>query len=307
METGMRGNFARMSRDGGSFIPARFKDSASVVVKKTEDLYKAYHGKGNDRIHIAFSATSLQTTSPEFLEMVAQASQAYKTVFHIHLAEHLKEVQQCLTEFGLRPVEYLEKYGALQPNLLGAHAVQLSDREICLLAEHDAKLVHCPASNLHSHGFPKTPTMLALGIKVGMGTDGASSTDLDLFGMMRLLKYAIQARFGLPIFDPHVLTTDELFKMPTLNSAAGLQLSNDVGSLEVGKKADIVLLKWDEIQFMPAQKKFPMLVMVAGPRDVNDVVIDGQIIVKDRIHQLVNEEEVMARATERMEIILSRS
>ena len=305
--TGMRGNFARMSRDGGSFIPSRFKDTAAVVVKKTEDLFKAYHGKGDGRIHIAFSATSLQTTSPEFLEMVALAAQEYQTVFHIHLAEHLKEVQQCLTEFGLRPVEYLEKYGALQPNLLGAHAVQLSDREICMLAEHDAKLIHCPASNLHSHGFPKTPTMLTLGIKVGLGTDGAASTDLDLFGMMRILKYAIQARFGLPIFDPHVLTTDQLFKMPTLNSAAALQISDDVGSLRVGKKADIVLLKWDEIPFTPAQKKFPMLVMVAGPRDVNDVVIDGQIIVKDRVHQLVDEQEVMAKAAERMRIILSRS
>lgn len=306
IETGMRANIARMSRDGGSFIPTRFKDPAPVVIRKTEELYEAHHGAANGRIEVAFSATSLQTTSPELLERVAAAAKEYGTIIHIHLAEHLKEVQQCLTEFGVRPVEYLERHGALSPNLLGAHAVQLSDREIRLLAEYDAKPVHCPASNLGSHGFPKTPTMQALGITVGMATDGASIVDLNLFEMMRLLKFAVNARFGLPIFDPVSLPIDELFRMPTLNSAAAVGLGEVVGTIEAGKKADIVLLRWDEPHFQPAQRLFPMLVMVAGPRDVNDVIIDGQIVVRDRIHRLVDEAEVMARASERMKVILTR-
>lgn len=307
IETGMRANIARMSRDYGSFIPEQFRDPAPVVVQKTEELYKEFHGAANGRIEIAFSATSLQTTSPELLEGVAAAAKEYGTILHIHLAEHLKEVEQCLTQFGLRPVEYLERYGALGPNLLGAHAVQLSDREICLLAEHDAKVVHCPSSNLGSHGFPKTPTMIAMGMKVGMGTDGASSTDLDLFGEMRLLRYATNARYGLPIFDPETLPITTLFRMPTLYSAAALQLQGAVGSLEVGKKADIVLLDWDQPQFRPAQRLFPMVVMVAGPRDVNDVIIDGQLVVKDRRHQLVDEEEVMAKAEESLHAILKKT
>ena len=306
IETGMRANIARMSRDYGSFIPEQFKDSPKIVIQKTEDMYKEFHGAANGRIEVAFSATSLQTTSPELLEGVAAAAKQYGTIIHIHLAEHLKEVGQCLTQFGLRPVEYLERYGALGPNLLGAHAVQLSDREICMLAEHDVKPVHCPSSNLGSHGFPKTTTMLTLGMKVGMGTDGASSIDLDLFGQMRLLRFAINARFGLPIFDPMTLPVTTLFKMPTLYSAAALQLEKEVGSLEIGKKADIVLLKWKEVPFYPAQKDFPMLVMVAGPRDVNDVIIDGQLIVKDRVHQLVDEDEVMAKADEQMKTILKK-
>lgn len=306
IRSGMRANVARMSRDGGSFIPASFKDRPGVVIEKTEELYRAYHGAANDRIHVCFSATSLQTTSPELLEAVVAAAGRHATIIHIHLAEHLKEVHQCLTEFGLRPVEYLDRHGALGPNLLGAHAVQLSDREICMLAEHDAKVVHCPCSNLSSHGFPKTPTMLALGLKVGLGTDGASSTDLDLFGMMRVLKYAVQARFGLPIFDPVSLPIDTLFDMPTINSASALQLAHEIGTLEVGKKADIVLLNWDEIQFSPAQRPFPMLVMVAGPRDVNDVIIDGQLVVHDRRHQLLDEQEVRAKAAEHSKAILAR-
>lgn len=306
IEMGMRANIARMSRDYGSFIPEQFKDPAHIVIQKTEELYKEFHGSANGRIEIAFSATSLQTTSPEFLEGVAAAARHYGTVLHIHLAEHLKEVAQCLTQFGLRPVEYLQRHGALGPNLLGAHAVQLSDREICMLAEYDAKPVHCPASNLGSHGFPKTPTMLTLSIKVGMGTDGASTVDLDLFGHMRLLKYAVNARYGLPIFDPMTIPIETLFKMPTQYSAAALQLEKEVGSLEVGKKADVVLLNWKEPHFYPAQKRFPMLVMVAGPRDVNDVIIDGRLIVKDRQHQLVDEAEVMAKAHEQMQAVLKR-
>ncbi len=305
VETGMRANIARMSRDYGTFIPEQFKDSPHIVIQKTEELYKEFHGAANGRIEVAFSATSLQTTSPELLEGVAAAAKQNGTIIHIHLAEHLKEVEQCLTQFGLRPVEYLERHGALGPNLLGAHAVQLSDREICMLAEHDAKPVHCPSSNLGSHGFPKTTTMLTLGIKVGMGTDGASSIDLDLFGQMRLLRFAINARFGLPIFDPMTLPVTTLFKCHAIRAAA-LQLEKEVGSLEVGKKADIVLLNWKEVPFYPAQKDFPMLVMVAGPRDVSDVVIDGQLIVKDRVHQLVDEDEVMAKANEQMQAILKK-
>ncbi|MCL4560688.1 MAG: amidohydrolase [Chloroflexi bacterium] len=306
IETGMRANIARMSRDYGSFIPDRFKDTPRVVVRKTEELYKAYHGGANDRIHIAFSATSLQTTSPEFLELVAGAARQYGTILHIHLAEHLKEVEQCLTQFGLRPVEYLAAHGALGPNLLGAHAVQLADREIAMLAEHEAKVVHCPASNLGSHGFPKTPTLLALGVIVGMGTDGASAIDLDMFPLMRLLKSAVNARFGLPTFDPFTLPLTDLYRMPTINSAAALQLQDIAGSLEAGMKADIVLLRWMEPQFYPAQRVFPTLVMVANARDVNDVIIDGQVIVKNRQHQLVDEKEVMRRAREQMDSILKR-
>jgi len=206
----------------------------------------------------------------------------------------------------LRPVEYLEKYGALGPNLFGGHAVQLSDREIQLMAEYGAKAVHCPTSNLGSHGFPKTTTMMALGVEVGLGTDGASSTDLDLFGQMRLLKFAINARFGLPAFDPFTLPIKDLFKMATLGGASALGLKHAVGTLEIGKKADIVLIRFDEPHFYPAQKTFPMLVMAASPRDVNDVVIDGRLIVKDRVHQLVDENEVMARANEQMQAILKR-
>jgi 5-methylthioadenosine/S-adenosylhomocysteine deaminase len=304
IETGMRANISRMSRDGGAFIPERFKDRAAVVIQKTEEMYRSFHGAANGRIQVAFSATSLQTTSPELLEGVAAAAKQYGTILHIHLAEHLKEVQQCLTEFGVRPVEYLSRHGALGPNLLGAHAVQLSDREICLMAEHDAKPVHCPPSNLRSHGFPKTPTMLALGLRIGMGTDGASCTDLDLFAMMRLLKLAINARFGLPTFDLTTIPIKTLFEMPTINSAAALQLEDVVGSIEAGKKADIVLLRWDEVQFTPGQRLFPMLVTVACARDVCDTVIDGQIVVRERRHQLVDETEVMAKAGERMRALM---
>ena len=94
--------------------------------------------------------------------------------------------------------------------------------------------------------------------------------------------------------------------MPTQYSAAALQLDKEIGSLEVGKKADIVLLKWKEPHFYPAQKNFPMLVTVANPRDVNDVIIDGQVVVIDRQHQLVDEDEVMMKAKERLEVIMSK-
>jgi len=306
IDTGMRANISRMSRDCGDFIPRKFKEPTNVVVKKTEELYKEFNGAGNGRIEIAFSVTSLQTTSPDLLTQVAEASRAYGTILHVHLAEHLAEVAQCLSLYGLRPVEFLERYGALGPNLLGAHSVQLTDREIRILAEYDSKPVHCPYSNLGSHGFPKTHTMVALGLKVGIGTDGASITDLNLFEQMRVLKYSINARYGLPVFDPATLPIDILFKFSTINNAAALGIEDKVGSIEVGKKADIVLLDWLQPHFYPSQRAFPMVVMVATSRDVCDVIIDGRLVVRDRRHQLVDEEEIMLKAKERLDFILKK-
>jgi 5-methylthioadenosine/S-adenosylhomocysteine deaminase len=304
-ESGMRATISRFAADEhNGLIPPWYADTASVVIGKTEMLFRQYDGSSDGRLHIAFSITGPDNASPALVEGAAAAARQYGTILHIHVGQ--AETQHCLQRYGLRPVEYLAEYGAVGPNLLAAHAVRLSDREVLMLAERDARVVHCPEGNLLDLGFPKTPAMLALGIKVGLGTDGAKRSDLDLFYQMRLLKAALTAHAGVPIADAVVLPIQQAFRMPTAGSAAALGMEDAVGTLEAGKKADIVLLRWREPHFFPAQRIFPMIFSVANARDVNDVIVDGRLIVKDRIHQLLDAEEVMAKAGERLSSILAR-
>ncbi|MCC6147495.1 MAG: amidohydrolase family protein [Anaerolineaceae bacterium] len=306
IESGMRAVIARRSSDAGEDTnPKSFLDCPEVVVKKTEAFYKEYHGAGNGRISVTFSITSIPNTSPALAETIGAAARQYNTIIPTHLGEDDVEILYCLNNFGVRPVEFLAKYGALGPNLYAGHAVKLSERDIKMLSDYGAKAVHCPWINLTEMGFARTPSLLNWGVPVGLGTDGAKWADIDLFMMMRLLKSSVMAFHGIPTVDPLILPIPEVIKMPTIGSAQALQLDEEVGSLEVGKKADITLLNWHEPHFYPSQKVLPAIVLTACARDVNDVVIDGQWVVKDRKHQLLDEEEVMAAAQKQLKSIMA--
>ena len=176
-----------------------------------------------------------------------------------------------------------------------------------LLVERKAAPVHCPRSNLYSHGFPETPLFLALGSPVGMGSDGASSGSIDLFGSMRLLKGATQARYGLPINDATVLPVEDVLRMVTSGGARALMLQDRIGTLEVGKKADIILVRHTGPHMAPTHNLLRTLVMCAAPQDVNDVVVDGVVLMRDRELVQADEEEIIRKATEHMEAVAERA
>ncbi|WP_338827512.1 amidohydrolase family protein [Neomoorella thermoacetica] len=296
-EMGLRAAITRMTRDEGDFIPSVFKSQAEVAVKKNEELYKQFHGSSNGRISIWFSVTSPMTTSPKLARLVAEAAAEYHTGIHIHLAEHLDEVKHCLTRYGMRPPMYLDSCGLLGPNVIAAHCVQISDFDIRLLAERKVNVIHCPCANLGNQGFPKLMAERAAGINIGLGNDGAHTANLDLFFQIQLLKYASQAAYGIPVFEPVVLPVTEAFKMATINGAKALMLGEQIGSLEVGKKADVVLVDVNQPHISPNRNLLNTLVMVGSGRDVTDVIIDGQVIMKNREFVSIDEEEVIKSAT----------
>jgi 5-methylthioadenosine/S-adenosylhomocysteine deaminase len=305
-QSGIRATIAPLCADSGTSYRPHLLEPAHIAIGKIENLYNTYHQMGNGRIEIAFNVTDISTSSGELLRMSAEAAKEYETMLSIHVAEHPEQTYYSYKEFGMGQIDALEHFGLLAPNLLMAHSVRLADREIMKMAEYDVKPVHCPEANLDSHGIPKTPTLLAMGLKVGIGIDGASEADTDMLRHMWTLRNVIKARFGLPIFDPIPLPMETLYKMSTIYGAAALQLEDDIGTIEVGKKADIVLFNWDEPHLSPSIKPFVTLMQTASARDVSDVVIDGQIVVKDRKHQFMDEEEVMAKAYRQMVSVLSK-
>lgn len=306
-QMGLRACITRSTMDSAGFVPANMKDSAQDAVAKIEALYRQWHGKANDRIHIWFALRQVMTSTPELVLGVAEAARRYGTGVHIHLAEHLREVEHCVVNYRMRPAEWLDSLGLLGPDVLAAHCVVLSDREVQLVTERGTIPVHCPRSNLHSHGFPKTPLFLSLGSPIGMGSDGASSSALNLFESGRLLKSATQARYGLPINDATVLPVEDVLRMWTSGGARALMLQDRIGILEVGKRADIILVSHQGPHMTPTHSLVRTLVTCAAPGDVTDVIVDGAILMRDRILTQVDEAEIVAKATEHMHAVAQRA
>lgn len=306
-EMGLRASIARSTMDSAEFVPPNMKDSATEAIAKTEALYQAWHGQANDRIHIWFALRQVMTSTPELVEAVTDAARRYDTGIHIHLAEHLREVEHCVVNYRKRPAEWLDSLNLLDANVLAAHCVVLSDREVQLLVERETVPVHCPRSNLYSHGFPKTPLFLALDSPVGMASDGAAGGAIDLFGSMRLLKGATQAHHGLPINDATVLPVEDVLRMATFGGARALMLQDHTGTLEVGKKADVILVRHTGPHMTPTHNLLRTLVMCATPQDVSDAIVDGVLLMKDRKLTQADEEEIMHKATEHMQAVAERA
>ncbi len=303
LRTGMRACIARSTMDTGAFIPPAMLQTAAEAVRSTEDLYQAYHNAGDGRVRIWFGLRQAMTSTPALAEAVAARSKDLNTGVHIHLAEHLDEVNHCLTRYGMRPAEWFDSFGLLGPNLIAGHCIRLSDKEVMLVAQRQVGVVHCPRSNLGSHGFGKTPLLLALGATVALGTDGASGTRLDLFEQMRLIKSATHARFGIEINDPMSLPALETLRMATQGGARALMQADDLGTLEVGKKADLILLDLNAPHLSPTANLPKTIATVAGPADVRDVIVDGRVIIRERAFVRLDEAEIRARAAEALRSI----
>jgi 5-methylthioadenosine/S-adenosylhomocysteine deaminase len=299
-QMGLRACITRSTMDSAEFVPANMKDSAEDAIAKIEDLHRAWHGKANDRIRIWFALRQVMTSTPALVAGIADAARRCGTGVHIHLAEHLREVEHCVVNYHMRPAQWLDSLGLLGPNVLAAHCVVLSDREVQLLVERGTIPVHCPRSNLHSHGFPKTPLFLSLGSPIGLGSDGASSSSINLFEAMRLLKSATQAHYGLPINDATTLPVEDVLRMVTAGGARALMLERDIGTLEVGKKADIILVDHQGPHMRPTHSLLRTLVMCATPGDVTDVMVDGIPLLRDRTFTRADEVEIVQKATEHM-------
>lgn len=296
VETGIRAMITRSTMDSGDSIPDSMKESTQDAIRNSEQLYRDWHNAGDGRIHIWFSLRQAMTSTPELMEAVAQRSKELGTGVHIHLAEHLAEVAHCLTNYKMRPAEWFDHFGLLGPNLIAAHSVRLSDKEILLMAERKANAVHCPHSNLGNHGFSKTPLLMALGVNIALGTDGAATTRLNLFEPMRMLKYAMQARHGVEINDPLALPALDALKMATQGGARAVMLEKEIGKLEVGMKADIILLDIDKPHLSPTAHLSKTIVTAAGPDDVVDVIVDGRLIIHDKQFLHLDEEKIRREA-----------
>lgn len=229
--------------------------------------------------HAPYSVTS------ETYSEIVRLAQAYDVGIHTHLAETQDEVQLLRTRYGRTPVEYLADLGALSQRLVIAHGVQLTPEDIRLLAQHHVSVVHNPSSNMKlASGVAPIPDLLAAGVRVGLGTDSnLSNNNLDLFEEMRLAAMLQK----LARRDAEALPCEMILRLATLDAARCLGLDAQIGSLEIGKRADIIIVNlhaphmWP-LLLEPTSNVIEQLVYSASAADVLTTIVDGKILMQDR-------------------------
>jgi 5-methylthioadenosine/S-adenosylhomocysteine deaminase len=232
------------------------------------------------------------TCSEETLRRAWALSEAFDLPFQIHLSETSEEVIETIKKTGQRPVPYLDRIGLVQRGLIAAHAIHLEDREMDLLQEKGVRVVHVPESNMKlCSGVAKVSEMMKRGMVVGIGTDGcASNNNLDLFQEMDIAA-KLSKVFTL---DPVSLNARTVLKMATSFVAVIAGFGTEVGTLEVGKKADLAVIDANSPQLTPIYDPFSALVYSASGADVRDVIVNGRVLMKNRRFMTLDSEEIMA-------------
>lgn len=264
------------------------KENISVA-KRFVEKWQGFSGLIVPGIFCHSPATCSRTT----LERALQASMETATPLQIHLSETIEEVTAILEKTGKRPVHYLRDIGVLNEHLIAAHAIHLDDDEIEILAEHHVKAAYVPQSNMKlASGVASVCKLLAAGLSVGLGTDGsASNNDLDLFLEMDTAAKLAKVFTG----DPVSLNARETLAMATQGGASLLGLEKQVGTLEVGKCADIIVIDLDVPHLRPLYDPYSALVYSASGADVKDVIVNGRVLMKNRIFTTLDREEVMGQ------------
>ncbi|WP_305555017.1 amidohydrolase family protein [Methanobrevibacter sp. V74] len=270
-------------------------DKRESEIKENLALYNACNAMADGRIKVFFGPHSPYTASEELLIKVRQLADEYNMGIHIHVSETQKEIKDILEEKGLRPFEYLEKIGFLGPDVIAAHCVWLSDEEIEIIKKHNVKVSHNPCSNMKlASGIAPISKLIENDICVAIGTDGASSNNnLDLIEELKTASLLQK----VSTFDPKVLNSDEAIEMATIKGAEALGLSEEVGSIEVGKKADLILIDTASANMTPDSSALSSnIVYSANGSNVDTTICNGKILMENKKLTTLDEDEIYAKA-----------
>lgn len=252
--------------------------------------------KGDDLITPSIAPHAIYTCSPETLKKAKVISEKYGTTVHIHLSETEWEVNYIKNLYNKLPVQYLESIGFLDETVTVAHSVWIDDEEIEILADRKVGVSHCMESNLKlASGFAPIVTMLTAGIKVTFGTDGAASNnDLNILSEISTTAKVHKALAN----NPTVIDATTALLMATRWGADVLGLGDKIGSIEVGKIADIITIDLKKPHLTPIYNIYSHIVYAARASDVEDVMVDGRLIIHNRRHKYQSEEEILMKAME---------
>ena len=308
LETGLRGCLARSTMDVDmGYIPSNMLFETDEAITANVDLVQRWHGQGDGRIRAWFGLQEILSCSEALFKAFGELSHQYGTRIHVHLAGSIDEVEYCTTKYGRRVAEHLEDIGFMSPRVHAAHSVFLADHEVDIYARNDVSVAHCPSTNFVFMGAPKVPQMRRSGIRVGIGSDGSAFGSLDLFEEMNISWVVQCSHFGVPYHVRPLIDYRDVWRMATINSAEALGWDGEIGSLEVGKRADLIILDLDSLTVLPIQGdlRFAVARRLNG-NSVLTTMVDGQVLMKDRQLTTIDEDWLKAELRLRVPPIMER-
>jgi 5-methylthioadenosine/S-adenosylhomocysteine deaminase len=304
-DVGIRATIGKCMMDAPSDdTPARLREQTRRSIDESVALQRAWNNSSSGRIRTAFAPRFAVSCTRELLEGVAALSTDSKVPVHTHASEQREEIEIVRRLSGKSNIEYLADVGLATPRLCAAHCVWVEDHEYALLSENDVKVMHCPGSNMKlGSGIAPVPELLARGVCVSLGADGAACNNhLDMFSEMRAAATLQAMRRG-----PGALTARQVLWMATRNGARTLGLDDQIGSIQPGLKADLILVDAARSHLQPGPDPYSAIVYAARPDDVRLTMVDGEALVDEFAPTRIEAEEVSATARREARALAARA
>jgi 5-methylthioadenosine/S-adenosylhomocysteine deaminase len=302
-ESGVRFVLARGWTDM-DYHPA-FMETPDQIIGEMTRLHQAWQGQAGERIRVEFGPLIPWGCSDETMRRTYGLAQRWGVGTHIHVAETQTEVKLNLEKRGNRHIEWMAGLGVLGPTVQLVHSVWLDDHEIELIANHGAVVVHCPVSNMYlASGVARIPEMRQKGIPIALASDGpGSNNNQDMLEVMKTTALLHKVN----TLNAMVLQPEDVLWMACRGGAIAFGQPELIGSLEAGKKADLVLVDLNTPLAMPVHRVPSALVYNVGPRDVDTVIIDGQIVMRHKRIVGLDEEALLAEARQACRRLFKRA
>jgi len=275
-------------------FPNNWAHNIDEEFSKGMDFYEQY--KNHARVVPTLAPHAMYTVSEDaYLLRILDLAEKHHLKINMHVQETVSEIDTVFKKSQLRPLQRLKKLGMLTPRLIAVHMLHVSPEDLSLLTEHRPNIVHCPESNMKLASSSACPVtaLLAQGVNVALGTDGAASNnDLSMLGEMRTAAFLAKHATG----NPESVSAPEALTMATLNGAKALGMEKRIGSLAIGKEADFVAIHFDTIETLPVYHPISQIVYAASRDQVTDVWVAGKRLLKDRQLTTLDEKELRAKA-----------
>jgi 5-methylthioadenosine/S-adenosylhomocysteine deaminase len=304
-ETGFRATVGKCMMDKGEEVPVALQEKTEASIAASLDLLDKWNGKADGRIRYCFAPRFAISCTPELLSAVAQLAQERGVMIHTHASENKTECAIVEQETGMRNIAYLKSLGLAGKHVALAHCVHVEQAELQILSSSGTNVVHCPSSNLKlGSGIAPVKQMLEAGISVSLGADGAACNNrLDMFTEMRTAALLQKAQHG-----PEVIPSWRALRMATIDGARALGLGQEIGSIELGKRADLTILNLSTLHATPSTTDLASaIVYSAQTEDVRTVIIDGREVMRDRKLLTLDEVDVRAKANKQAAELMKRA
>lgn len=303
-EAGVRAKLAKSVMDTGEGLPAIWQRTTDEELDEQVADLERFHNTADGRVQVWFGLRTIFNNTDELIVRTKELADKYGVGMHMHVAEAKSEIEYTQEKYGENTVSHLERLGVLDRNLLAVHTVWLSNDEVSLFKQRDVKVSHNPASAMRVLGFAKIPQMLDKGVCVSIGTDGASSSNrMDMVDEMWVTSL-IHKGWRL---DSTVVPSQDILRMATKNGARCLLDEHEYGSLEPGKKADLIVIDPYGPSMMPVNDKIASLVTAMHSNNIQSTMCNGTWLMRDRKILTLDEDAIIKEACERAQAIYRRA